>query len=100
MGGAMEITVTGTMIEWRGPAPFWFLPFTTDDSAIIDELKPMLTYGWGCIPVTCRIGTTTFTTSIMPRQGRYLIPLKDAVRKAEGIIPDRLLTARVTFELR
>jgi hypothetical protein len=97
---AMEMTVTGTMIEWRGPAPFWFLPFTADDSAIIDELKPMLTYGWGCIPVTCRIRETTFTTSIMPRQGLYLIPLKDAVRKAEGIVPEVSVTARVSFEVR
>ena len=47
----MEITVTGSIIEWRGPAPYWFLPIGPDDSAMIDELKPMLTYGWGCIPV-------------------------------------------------
>ncbi len=96
----MQITVTGTMIEWRGPAPFWFLPFTTDDSAMIDELKPMLTYGWGCIPVSVRIGRTTFTTSIMPKDGLYLIPLKAAARKAEGIVPDKPVTARVTFEVR
>lgn len=96
----MEITVTGTMIEWRGPAPFWFLPFSEDDSAVIDDLKPMLTYGWGCIPVTCRIGKSTFTTSIMPRQGRYLIPLKDAVRTAENIDPDTSVTAHVSFEMR
>ena len=96
----MEITVTGTMIEWRGPAPFWFLPFTTDDSAMIDELKPMLTYGWGCIPVTVRIRRTTFTTSIMPKDGLYLIPLKVAARRAEGIVPDVPVTARVSFEMR
>jgi len=96
----VEITVTGTMVEWRGPAPFWFLPFTVDDSAMIDELKPMLTYGWGCIPVSVRIGDTPFTTSIMPRQGVYLIPLKDKVRKAEGLAPDLHITAQVSFEMR
>jgi hypothetical protein len=96
----MEMAVTGTMIEWRGPAPFWFLPFTTDDSAVIDELEPMLTYGWGCIPVTVRIGRTTFTTSIMPKDGLYLIPLKVAVRKAEGIALDLPVTAHASFEMR
>ncbi len=96
----MEFTVTGTMIEWRGPAPYWFLPFTPDDSAMIDELKPMLTYGWGCIPVSVRIGRTTFTTSIMPRDGVYLIPLKVVVRKAESLAEDSPITARVTFEMR
>ena len=96
----MEFTVTGTMIEWRGPAPYWFLPFTHDDSAMIDELKPMLTYGWGCIPVSVRIGRTTFTTSIMPKDGVYLIPLKVVVRKAESLAEDSPIRARVTFELR
>jgi hypothetical protein len=97
---AMEMTVSGPMIEWRGPAPFWFLPFPDDDSAMIDELKSMLTYGWGCIPVSVRIGRTTFTTSIMPKDGLYLIPLKVAVRTAEGIVPDVPVTARVSFEMR
>lgn len=46
----MEVPATGTIIEWRGPAPFWFLPFTGDDSAMIDELKPMFTEGRGLHP--------------------------------------------------
>ena len=96
----MEIVVTGHLVEWRGPSPFWFLPFSEDDSAIVDELKPMLTYGWGCIPVTCRLGTTEFTTSLMPREGRYLIPLKGAVRAAEGVTPEAQVTVRVTFAMR
>lgn len=96
----MEMSVTGRMIEWRGPAPFWFLPFSDDDSAMLDELKPMLTYGWGCIPVTCRLGDTEFTTSLMPRHGTYLIPLKDKVRSAEGVTPDSLVTVEVRFALR
>ena len=96
----MELDVTGWMIEWRGPAPFWFLPISDDDSAMIDELKPMLTYGWGCIPVTCRLGRTEFTTSIMPRNGVYLIPLKDKVRKAEGVTPDANVTVHVVMVLR
>ena len=96
----MELDVTGRIVEWRGPAPYWFLPISPDDSAMIDELKPMLTYGWGCIPVTCRLGRTTFTTSIMPKDGNYLIPLKVAVRKAAGITRDAPITVHVEMTLR
>ena len=44
-----------------------------------------MTYGWGVIPVAVRIGETSWTTSLFPKDGGYLVPLKDAVRKAEGI---------------
>lgn len=96
----MELDVVGTIVEWRGPAPYWFLPISADDSAMIDELKPMLTYGWGCIPVTCRLGRTEFTTSIMPRQGVYLVPLKDKVRAAEGVTPGTPISVHVRMSLR
>lgn len=95
----MELDVTGRIVEWRGPAPYWFLPMGDDDSAMIDEMKPMLTYGWGCIPVTCRLGRTTFTTSIMPKNGVYLIPLKVAVRTAERVTPDAPITIHVEMTL-
>ena len=45
----------------------------------------MVTYGWGMIPVAVRIGGTDFTTSLWPKDGGYVVPLKDAVRRAEGI---------------
>ena len=96
----MELDITGTIVEWRGPAPFWFLPFSVDDSAMVDDMKHLLTYGWGCIPVTCRLGGTTFTTSLMPHDGIYQIPLKDAVRKAESVTADRPVTVHVSIELR
>lgn len=37
------------------------------------------------VPVTARIGGTEWRTSLFPKEGRYLVPLKDAVRRAEGI---------------
>jgi hypothetical protein len=35
--------------------------------------------------VRVRIGDTDFTTSLFPKDGGYLLPIKDAVRKAEGL---------------
>ena len=37
------------------------------------------------IPVRGTIGSTVFTTSLFPRDGSYLVPIKDAVRRAEGL---------------
>jgi len=45
----------------------------------------MVTYGWGVIPVTVRIGKTKWTTSLFPKDGRYLVPIKASVRKAEKL---------------
>ena len=37
------------------------------------------------VPVTARIGSTTWTTSLFPKGELYLVPVKVAVRKAEGL---------------
>ncbi len=39
-----------------------------------------------------RIGDTEFTTALFPKDGRYLLPLKDVVRRAAGIELDQVLT--------
>jgi hypothetical protein len=44
-----------------------------------------LTYGWGVIPAKVTIGTTTVTTSLIPRDGSFYIPLKDALRKPNQV---------------
>ena len=37
------------------------------------------------IPVEARIGSTRWTTSLFPKDGGYVVPLKDLVRNSEGI---------------
>ena len=81
----MELAFTGRVIEWRGPAPYYFVPVPDEESADIREVAAMATYGWGVIPVQVRIGAVDFETSLFPKDGGYLLPLKDAVRKPEGI---------------
>jgi len=44
----------------------------------------MVTYGWGVIPATISSGATTWTTSLIPREGRFLVPVKNAARFAAG----------------
>lgn len=57
-----------------------------------------LTYGWGCIPAVAQIGTTNFTTSLFPRLGGYVLPIKVAVQRAECVGFDDEVTARLELE--
>ena len=76
---------TGELVYWRGPSPFHFVPVPPPQAAEIGFLAPMVTYGWGAIPARVRIGRTEFTTSLFPKDGGYLVPIKDKVRKAEDL---------------
>lgn len=81
----MIIEFSGTIFYWRGPAPFFFVTIPAKPSRDIKAVSSLVTYGWGVIPVTVQIGQTVFTTSLFPKDGRYLVPLKVSVRKAENL---------------
>ena len=51
------------------------------------------------IPVDAQIGDTEWTTSLFPKDGRYLVPLRDWVRKAEGLELGAEVTIRLTVAL-
>lgn len=80
-----RLAFTTTIIEWRGPAPFLFAPVP---EALVGEIRfaaHEASYGWGVVPVLATIGATTFTTSLFPRGGGYLLPVKVAVQRAEAV---------------
>ena len=81
----MEFAFTARVIEWRGPSPYFYLPVPAEESAEIRGVAAMASYGWGVIPVLVRLGDVEFATSLFPKDGRYLVPLKDAVRKPRSI---------------
>jgi hypothetical protein len=69
------------------------------ESREIADLSTLVTYGWGVIPVTAKLGATTWTTSLFPKQGRYLLPVRDAVRKAETVEIGDVVSVRLVIEL-
>lgn len=79
----MDLEFSGEIIEWRGPAPFYFVPTPDEESAAIEAVADIVTYGWGAIPAKVTIGRTEFRTSLFPRDDTYLVPIKAAVRRAE-----------------
>ena len=80
----MEWVFTGQVIEWRGPAPYLFVPMKRDDSEDVKQLARGVAY-WGQVPVVVVIGATEFTTAMWPKDGRYLVPIKLAVQRSERI---------------
>jgi hypothetical protein len=96
--GGVELVFRGEVIWWRGPAPFHFVVVPDDPSAAIEALSPALTYGWGAIPARVRIGETDFRTALFPKDGRYLVPVKIAVRRAEGIELGDVVSVRLGLD--
>jgi uncharacterized protein DUF1905 len=83
----VELEFQADVIHWRGPSPYYFVAVP---EPMCDDLRLVardVSYGWGVVPVTVRVGATTWTTSLFPKDGGYLVPLKDRVRSAEDISP-------------
>jgi hypothetical protein len=76
---------SGELWFWKGPAPWHFITVPDDESGAIDDVADVASYGWGCIPVKASIGGTDWKTSLIPKDGRYLVPVKADVRKTEGL---------------
>jgi uncharacterized protein DUF1905 len=95
----MDLVFAGRVIEWRGPSPFYFVPVPAEESAAIREVAAIATYGWGVIPVEARVGEAAFTTSLFPKDGGYLLPLKDAVRKPQRLSAGDDVTVEMTVRL-
>ena len=47
----VELEFSGEIIYWRGPSPFHFVTVPDEQSAAIEAVSAMVTYGWGVIPV-------------------------------------------------
>lgn len=81
----MTIQISGKVWYWKGPSPFYFLTVPEAEAREIKAIERLVTYGWGMIPVTATIGNTTWKTALWPKDGLYVLPLKDKVRKAENL---------------
>lgn len=92
---SMSFEFTGKIWHWRGPAPYYFVTVPAGESSEIKAIASLVTYGWGVIPVLAQIGQTKWQTSLFPQKGLYLVPLKDAIRKAEELAEGDEVTIRL-----
>src|SRR5829696_7478843 len=78
----LELLFDGELWYWRGPAPYRFVSVPPDAADAIRAIASEVTYGWGMIPVTVSIGGSTWKTALWPKDGGYVVPIKDRYRKA------------------
>ena len=91
----VDIAFAGRVICWRGPSPFYFVAVPP---ALVGEVRygaRAASYGWGVVPVAASIGGVKFRTSLFPKDGGYLVPLRAAVRKASGAELDDPIAIRL-----
>ena len=92
----MERAFDGEIHYWRGPAPYHFVALPDDDALAVEAVAEAVTYGWGMVPVSVRIGDTTWRTSLFPKDGGYLLPLRDSVRRKESLALGDVVSVRLT----
>ena len=81
----MKLEFSGELWFWRGPSPYHFITVPDEESAELESASPLVSYGWGMIPVAAEIGKTKWKTSLFPKDGGYIVPVKDMVRNKERL---------------
>ena len=87
----MDLEFSGELWFWKGPAPWHFVTAPDEECSELATTSTIVSYGWGMIPVTARIGRTEWKTSLWPKDGRYIVPVRAEVRRVEGLeVGDRV----------
>ena len=88
---------TAPVIHWRGPSPFFFVPIPADRTDELRLIAKAVSYGWGVVPVAAEIGGVAFTTSLFPKDGGYLLPLKLMVRRTLNLTAGDEVSVEMTI---
>lgn len=82
-----KYTVSARVWLYTGNGAWHFVTIPKVESADIRARFEKNARGWGSLPVIVTVGKTSWKTSIFPdkKSEGYLLPLKSAVRKKEGI---------------
>jgi hypothetical protein len=97
--GRVDLQFSGEMWFWKGPAPWHFVTVPEDHCGALEAASALVTYGWGMIPVAAQIGATGWTTSLWPKDGQYIVPVKAWVRKAEDLEVGDVVTVRLAVDV-
>jgi Domain of unknown function (DUF1905) len=106
----MSESVATTTVLWiwtspEAPASWHFLTIDGEAgdairaTALMRRLEGGQKRGWGSIRVTATIGDTSWQTSVFPAKesGGYLLPVKAAVRKSEGLAAGDEVAVRLEY---
>ena len=95
----MELRFRGELWFWRGPSPFHFVTVSAQGSAELAAVSPAVSYGWGVLPVEAQVGGSTWRTSLFPKEGGYVLPVKAAIRRAEDLELGDVVDVRLAVDL-
>ena len=96
---------TGVLWRWVGGNAAWF--FVTIDgaagealsaTALMRRLESGKRTGWGMIKVEAQLGDSRWATSVFPSKDQgWLLPIKKAIRTAEGIAEGDAVMVELRF---
>lgn len=95
----MDLDFSGEIWFWKGPSPFHFITVPEEECEELGAASAVVSYGWGMIPVKARIGRTAWKTSLFPKDGRYIVPVKADVRRAERIAVGDTVSVRLSVDV-
>jgi hypothetical protein len=94
----LRLRFQANVVYWRGPAPWFFAPIPPEHVEDVRRASKVASYGWGVIPVEAEIAGVVFTTSLFPKDGTYLLPIKANVRKKLNVTAGDTIDVAMTIE--
>ncbi|HMQ30597.1 MAG TPA: DUF1905 domain-containing protein [Chloroflexaceae bacterium] len=91
----MQLEFSGEIWYWRGPAPHHFVTVPTELCHELKAVAGAVTYGWGMIPAQVRIGGTVWKTSLFPKDGGYIVPIRASAQRAEQLSVGDVVSVRL-----
>jgi hypothetical protein len=95
----MTLAFRGEIWFWKGPAPWYFVTVPEHESRELEAVASLVTYGWGMVPVDAEIGGSRWATCLTPKDGRYVLPVKAAVRRAERVDEGDAVAVRLHIDV-
>lgn len=95
----MSYTFDARLWRYQGDAAWYFVTLPHDVADDIEEITAPTRKGFGSVRVEVTIGGTTWRTSLFPdtKAESYVLPVKQAVRRAEEIGDGEHVTVRLTL---
>ncbi|MBL1079853.1 DUF1905 domain-containing protein [Nocardia sp. 2] len=89
---------TAELWEWESQASWYFVSLPEDAADEIEELYGQRAGGFGSVRVRVVVGASRWGTSVFPdkKRGTYVLPIKKAVRTAEGLTPGSPVRVELT----
>ena len=89
---------TAGLWRYAGKAAWYFVTLPHDVADDIDEIAADARRGFGSVRVDVTVGGTTWNTSVFPdtKSGSFVLPVKKAVRLAEGLDDGSPVAVRLT----